>query len=224
MRTTCRCVVALLLVSAAGCGHTMSPAERLNDEAAIKISQGNRTDAETNLKQALEKNPNLPWAHYNLATTLQSRRAFRDAVGEYKRALELFGQGDRHARSACLYGIAATLDDQNDFGGAIKAYEAYMEFASAAPEEANGVTTARARMKILNQAITQGLPSGKPLRTPIAGVATVPPPAPGAEAAPPPVAAPAPAPPVVAPAPAKAPEPAKGKPEKPAKKKKKGGT
>ena len=132
-----------------------------------------------------------------MGSCLQARRAFADAVAEYRRALDLFGQTDRHARSACLYGIALTFDDQNDFGQALKAYEAYLEFAGAEANEANGVTMARGRMKILNEAIARGVPSGKPLRAPI-----TPPPPPVVEAAPPP-------PPVVAPEPAK--EPAKGK-------------
>jgi len=224
MRTKRHWVTALLLVGVAGCGHSMSAAERLADEAAVKISQGNRTDAEVALKQALAKDPNLPWAHYNLATCLQARRAFKDAVAEFQRAADLFGQRDRHARSACLYGIAITLDDQNDFGGALKAYEAYLEYAGAVPEDANGVTTARGRMKILNQAIALGLPSGKPLRAPI-GAPLVPTPLPGAApAAEAPAVAPAPAVPApAAPAPAKAapaPAPAKGTPAKaaPAKK------
>jgi tetratricopeptide (TPR) repeat protein len=206
MRTTCQFVVALLL--AAGCGHTMSPAERLADEAAVKISQGNRTDAEPLLKQAIEKNPNLPWAHYNLGTCLQSRRAFGDAVSEYKRALELFGDKDRHARSACIYGIAATYDDWNDFPKALKAYDDYLAFAGASPDEANSVPLARARQKVMNEAIARGVPVAKPLRAPISP--PPPPPPPAVEVAPPP--------PVVEPEPPM-PDPAK-EPEKPGKGKK----
>jgi tetratricopeptide (TPR) repeat protein len=218
MRTTCRWLVALLL-STAGCAHTLSPAARLNDEAAIKISQGNKSDAEVALKKSIALDPNLPWAHYNLGTCLQSRRAFTDAVAEFRRALDLFGQRDRHARSACLYGIAETLDDQNDFAKALKAYEDYLAFAGAAPEEANGVTLARARMKVMNEAITRGVPSGKPLRAPITPPPAPPPPAVAAPPPPPPPPVVAPEPPK--PEPAKTPEPDKAKKGKKAKKAKK---
>jgi tetratricopeptide (TPR) repeat protein len=200
--------VAALLLCVAGCGPTMTPAERLTNEAALKISQGNRTDAEAQLKQAIEKDPNLPWAHYNLATCLQARRAFKDAVAGFQRAADLFGQRDRHARSACLYGIAVTLDEQNEFGGALKAYEAYLAYAGPVPEDANGVAMARARMKILQEAVAKGIPAGKPLRAPITAA---PAPAPTPEPPPPAAAAaPPPPPPVVAPAP----EPVKAAPAK----------
>ena len=219
MSSKARWVTALLLACAGGCGHSLSPAAQLLDDAAIKISQGNRSDAEVVLKQALEKDPNLAWAHYNLASCLQARRAFKDAVAEYRRALELFGNDDRHARSACLYGIAVTLDDKNDFAEATLAYQAYLQFAGGAPEEANGATVARARLNVLSDASLRGLPAGQPLRAPI-GAPLQPAPLPAADAAAP---APAPAaPPAAAPdkasppkAKTKAPawtKPAKGKP------------
>jgi tetratricopeptide (TPR) repeat protein len=216
MSTKGQWAAAFLLALAGGCGHTLSPAEQLSDEASVKISQGNRTDAEVALRQSIERNPNLPWAHYNLATCLQARRAFDDALAEYRRALDLFGNANRHARSACLYGIAATLDDRNDFDGALKAYQTYLDFAGAAPEEANGVSVARARCSVLTEAVSRGLPSGKPLRV-LIGAPIVPAPLPGADSpAPSPAVAPsraAPAPSKAAPAPSKAaPAPSKAAP------------
>ena len=173
----------------AGCGPRLSPAERLVNQASLKISQGNRTDAEPMLKQAIAMNPNLAWAHYNLATCLHARRAFDDAVASYRRALELFPVGQRWARSACLYGIAAALDDKNEFAKAKQAYEAYLQFAADVPEESNGVVVARGRMEILERALHLGVVAGKPLRAPLAPASA--PAAQAPEASPP--AGPAPA-------------------------------
>jgi tetratricopeptide (TPR) repeat protein len=206
-------VLAGVILGGLGCGYHLSPAQSLADEAAVKISQGNRTDAEALLRQAVAEDPKLAWAHYNLGSCLAARRAFDDAVASYQRALQLFDRKDRHARSAGLYGIAVALDDKNDFGPAIAAYEAYLQFADAAPEESNGVTQAKARLTALKLAQSQGLPPGKPLRAVLAP-ASAPAPAPPPEAAPAPPAPPAP---VVAPPP---PEPVKAEPEKPAAKKK----
>ena len=205
----------VLTVAVAGCAFHLSPAEALLDDAAVKISQGNRSDAEPLLKKAIAQDPNLAWARYNLATCLQARRAFDDAIAEYRQAVSLFG--DKHyARSAAMYGIASTLDDENDWQAAVGAYEAYLQFAATSADDANGAAMARARILVLRDAMARGLPERKPLRGAALQAPTGSTPPPGPEAAPP--AAPAPvapaAPPAAAPPPAKGWTPKAGAPAK----------
>ncbi|HEY3359811.1 MAG TPA: tetratricopeptide repeat protein [Polyangia bacterium] len=201
------------LVLTTGCAYRLSPADALADEAAQKISQGNLTDAEPLLKQAIAKNPHLAWPHYNLATCLHARRSFTDALAEYREAARLFGAHQR-GKSVCLYGIASLLDDRNDWPAALEAYEAYLQFTGGEPNETRGVAMARARVTVIRDAVQRNIPAGKPLR----GVALILPPGSGTPTVPA-GDAPKPAPPVVAPpaaplppAPAAKPAPAPAKP------------
>jgi tetratricopeptide (TPR) repeat protein len=187
-----------------GCAHRLSPAAALADEAAVKIAQGNLTDAEPELKRSIALDPNQPWPHYNLATVLQARRSFRDGLAEYRRALQLFG-ADRFGKGICLYGIAGLLDDQNEWQPALAAYEEYLTFARNEPREMKGIAMAHARIAIIRDALQRGIPAGKPLRG-VALAGSGPAPAAGEAGA----AAPAAAPAGPAPAPAPAAKPAPG--------------
>jgi tetratricopeptide (TPR) repeat protein len=209
--------LALLVVAAlaTGCAFRLSPAETLVDEAAVKISQGNLSDAEPLLKKAIAQDPNLGWAHYNLGSCLHARRAFDDAIGEYRQAISLFGE-KHFARSAALYGIASALDDANDWQAAVQAYEAFLQFAATSSDDANGAAMARARIVVLRDAMTRGLPSRKPLRGAALIVPTGSTPPAGPEVAPPADAVPGAAPPMPPPAVVPAPATPKASAPKPA--------
>src|SRR5262249_55410596 len=125
---------ALLVPLVAHAGYKLPKDVREVDRAAAFIVRGEFTQAEPLLLKAIERSPNDPWAHYNLAVVYRNTGRYDEAVRRYTEALQLFktvgprpnGPGDI---ANSLYGIALAEEAKGDPRAAVKAWNNYLAFA-----------------------------------------------------------------------------------------------
>jgi len=79
-----------------------SAAKMHNDAGINHYNQGHMDVAEKHFREAVEADPKSAEAHYNLALTLDAQGKHKDAVGEFKKALDLGSNNPAIANSAIL--------------------------------------------------------------------------------------------------------------------------
>lgn len=125
---------ALAEYSAAARLEPAEPRHKLGQATAM-VRQRQFKEAVPLLRDVLASNPPdgvAYFAHTNLATSLFEMEDFAGAAGEYLWILRhQQAQGDRRRASISLYFLAICFDKLGDFEQALKAYENFLQLASA---------------------------------------------------------------------------------------------
>ncbi len=123
-----------------------SPPRQALGQATELIVQGRFAEAEPCIKQALQMDPRLAEAHYNLGVVYRATGRPELAVAEYQDALNRFAPGDRPNRAKSLYGIALATEELRDPARSARAWADYIRFDEDSPSAAPAVSIARARL------------------------------------------------------------------------------
>src|SRR2546430_4039012 len=109
--------VALLgggVARAADSSSPFSPSHRKLGQGTELIVAGKYREAEPVLREALAIDPMLAEAHYNLGVSLREQGRNREAIPEYRAALDGYALDDEPNRSKALYGAALAAEDSGD--------------------------------------------------------------------------------------------------------------
>lgn len=154
-------LAALLLVPALAHADAgpLSPQHRMLGQGVQLVVDGKYEQARPFLEQAIQMDPRMPEAHYNLAIVDKYTGRPADAVKQYRIALGQYAGNDVPNLTKCLYGIALVQEDRGDPARAAQAWNEYIQFARRYTAEQPAVAIAIRHEQQQLQAARQKPPS-----------------------------------------------------------------
>jgi tetratricopeptide (TPR) repeat protein len=106
----------------------LSPQHQKLGQGVKLVVDGKYAEAEPVLRCAIEMDPSMAEAHYNLAVVLRQTGRNEEAITEYRAAQKLFDPSSVPNQAKSLYGIALATDDLGDPARAARAWQEYIAF------------------------------------------------------------------------------------------------
>jgi tetratricopeptide (TPR) repeat protein len=177
-----------LLGLAAGCAQTMSePVLMMNRSAEADVKQ-EYAEAERLAREALDGDPTLANAEYDLGLALKHQGRYDEALGHIQAALKLFPAEDEENVAKCLYAVPLIHEAAANKQAAIEGWRQYIAFARPRQSQAATLPIAEQRLSRLEHPPVAPSPARAPAPAPLepappappAPLLPVPPPAPPA--------------------------------------------
>jgi tetratricopeptide (TPR) repeat protein len=196
-------LAAALLGMATGCAPSMSEPVLMMNRSAEADAKGQYAEAERLARDALERDPTLANAEYDLGLALKHQGRYDEALQHIQAALGLFPAENEADVAKCLYAVSLIHEAAANKQAAVDGWRKYIDFARQHESQAVTLPIAEQRLAQLEQPATAAVPPGTPttVRPAPAPPAPPPPPAPAALQPEPPGSGPAPVPPPSPPAP-----------------------
>ena len=135
----------------------MSEAVRLMNHSSEAIVKQRYAEAEQLARRALERDPGLADAHYDLALALKYQGRHDEAVQHLQTALEMFPQTSENNIAKCLYGLPLIHEIKRDFQAAAEAWQKYIAFAKQHPGQRETQATAEKHLGLMQKLMSEQL-------------------------------------------------------------------